>query len=351
MRIGIVGLPNAGKSSLFNLLTHATAKVDCYPFTTIDKNVGVVLVPDDRLENIGRLLKPEKLTPAHIQFVDIAGLVKGASKGEGLGNRFLAHIRETDLILHIVRNFSSPDIPHVFEDVNPDRDVEVVEAELAIADLGVVGKRLERLHKEPKTPENRILLAALEKLEPGLQQGLRCPEMTEEERRSVRELGLFVTRPAIFGVNCSDSDPADPGRFPGLASRPHLLFSAALESGMQGFATGERAEMRTSLGLAPEGPDGIVTRCFDTLDLIRFYTVKGEESRAWAAPRGTTAVEAAAMIHTDIAEGFIKAEVLNYDDLAQAGSYAAARDQGKLKIEGKTYGVQDGDVLLVRFRN
>jgi GTP-binding protein YchF len=339
VKVGIVGLPNTGKSSIFNLLTHASAKVDCYPFTTIDKNVGVVLVPDDRLENIGRLLQPEKLTPAHIRFVDIAGLVKGASKGEGLGNRFLAHIRETDLI------------PHVFGDVDPDRDVEVVEAELAIADLAVVGKRLERLHKEPKTPENRLLSAALDKLEPALQQGLHCPEMTEEERKSVRELGLFLTKPVIYGVNCSDSDPVDPGRFPRLSSRAHLLFSAALESGMQEFAAGEKAEMRTSLGLTPEGPDGIVTRCFDTLDLIRFYTVKGEESRAWAAPRGTTAIEAAAMIHTDIAKGFIKAEVLNYDDLAQAGSYAAARDQGKLKIEGKTYGVQDGDVLLVRFRN
>ncbi|UCG43842.1 MAG: redox-regulated ATPase YchF [candidate division WOR-3 bacterium] len=351
MKVGIVGLPNTGKSSLFNLLTRASARVDSYPFTTIDKNVGVVLVPDDRLDNIGRLLKPEKLTPAHIRFVDIAGLVKGASKGEGLGNRFLAHIRETDLILHIVRNFSSPDIPHVFEDVDPDRDVEVVEAELAIADLAVIGKRLERLHREPKTPENRLLSAALDKLEPALQQGLHCPEMTEEEQESVRELGLFKTKPVIYGVNCSDSDPVDPGRFPKLASRTLLLFSAALESGMQEFAEEEKAEMRTSLGLAPEGPDGIVARCFDTLDLIRFYTVKGEESRAWAAHRGTTAIEAAAMIHTDIAKGFIKAEVLNYDDLARAGSYAAARDQGKLKIEGKTYGVQDGDVLLVRFRN
>ncbi len=350
MKVGIVGLPNAGKSSLFNLLTRASARVDCYPFTTIDKNVGVVLVPDERLDGIGRLLKPEKLTPAHVRFVDIAGLVQGASKGEGLGNKFLAHIRETDLILHLVRNFSSGDAPHVFDTIDPDRDAGIVEAELAIADLAVVEKRLERLRKEPGTPENKLLLRALEKLESALQQGLVLPEIAEEELRAVGELGLFITRPIVYAVNCSDTESADKARFPKLASHTNLLFSAALEQGMSAFTEDEKTELRSSLGLAPEGPDGVVNRCFGQLDLIRFYTIKGDESRAWAAPRGITALEAAGMIHSDIAKGFIRTEVLAYDDLAAAGGFQQARDQGKTKTEGKTYPVQDGDVLLVRFK-
>jgi len=351
MRVGIVGLPNAGKSSLFNLLTGAGARVDCYPFTTIDKNVGVVLVPDPRLDRLAALIGPKKVTPAHVDFVDIAGLVEGASRGEGLGNRFLGHIRESHLILHLVRNFTSPDVPHVFADNNPDRDAAVVEAELAIADLAVAEKRLERLHKEPKTPENRLLLAALEKLAASLGRGFERPPLAPEELTAVRDLGLFVTRPMVYAVNCSDTEPTDPARFPKLARRTNLLFSAALESGMAGFSDDEKRELRTSLGLSPEGPAGVVDRCFGRLDLIRFYTVKGDESRAWAAPRGLTAVEAAAMIHSDLAEGFVKGEVVGYEDLVAAGGFTAARDQGKVKFEGRNYPVQDGDVLLVKFRS
>lgn len=350
MKVGIVGLPNVGKSSLFNLLTHASARVDRYPFTTIEKNVGVVSVPDGRLEQIGRLTKPRKLTPAHVDFVDIAGLVKDASKGEGLGNRFLAHIREAHLILHLVRNFSLPDIPHVFDSVYPDRDVEVVETELAIADLGVVEKRLTSLHKEPKTPENHILLEALEKTEKTLARGFAPPPLSAEERQSVQEFGLFVTKPVIYAVNCSDTEPADRAGFPKAASRTNLLFSAALEEGLSDFPEAEQREMRSSLGLDPDGPASIVSKSFRELDLIRFYTIKGDESRAWAAPRGTTAFDAAAMIHTDIAAGFIKTEVLGCDELVAAGDFHLARDAGKVKTEGKGYVVQDGDVLLIRFR-
>lgn len=350
MKVGIIGLPNAGKSSLFNLLTGAGARVDLYPFTTIDRNVGVVTVPDERLAEIGRLLRPEKLTPAHIDFTDIAGLVKGASAGEGLGNRFLGHVREADLLVHVVRNFAAPDIPHVFDTVDPDRDVAVVEAELAIADLAVVEKRLDHVRKEPRGTEHDRLLAALEALAGALAAGFRAPDLHPDERAAVRELGLFVLKPVVWTVNCSDTEPADPSRFPGLASRDPLLVSTRLEEGLAGFEPDERVELRASLNLAPDGPPAITGRAFAALDLIRFYTVKGPESRAWAAPRGITAVEAAGLIHSDLAEGFIRTDVLRFEDLEDCGDFAAARDAGKVKVEGRNYVVQDGDVLLVKFR-
>jgi len=349
MKVGIVGLPNVGKSSLFNLLTAGNAKVDLYPFTTIDQNVGVVLVPDERLDRIAQILKPEKATPAHIEFVDIAGLVKGASAGEGLGNKFLGHIREADLILHLLRAFTAGNIPHVLDTIDPDRDAAIVEAELAVADLAITEKRLEHVRKEPKTPEQQLLLSALEKLHAALSRGER-PLLMPEEGRATRDLGLILPKPAIYAVNCSDSAPADPSRFPATAGKTNLLFSAALEECMGDFAEPDRVEMRKSLNLAPEGPAGIVNRCFEALRLIRFYTVKGKESRAWAAPPGTTALEAAFMIHTDIGKGFIRAEVVNYRDLAACGDFHACRDKGHVRVEGKTYVVQDGDVLLVKFR-
>jgi len=349
LKVGIVGLPNVGKSSLFNLLTAGSARVDLYPFTTIDRNVGVVLVPDERLQRIGEILRPEKLTPAHVDFVDIAGLAKGASAGEGLGNRFLAHIREADLILHIVRNFASADIPHVLDSVDPDRDASVVEAELAIADLGVVEKRLEHVRKEPRSSEQQLLLRALESAQSALARGAE-PELDREQRRALKDIGLITVKPVVYAVNCSDSEPADPATFPHTAARTNLLFSAALETGMAAFDESERVELRSGLGLAPEGPAGIITRCFTALDLIRFYTVKGPESRAWAAPRGTTALEAAAMIHTDLARGFIKADVVPYRDLIAGGDFHACRETGHVKVEGPGYVVQDGDVLLIKFK-
>ncbi len=351
MRVGIIGLPNVGKSSLFNLLTKGQAKVDSYPFTTIEKNVGVVTVPDLRLEQISQLLHPEKVTPAHIDFVDIAGLVKGASQGEGLGNRFLAHIREAHLLLHLVRNFPADEVSHVFDAVNPDEDAQIVENELALADLAIVEKRLEHVRKEPKSPEREHLLQALEKLYPALEQGFARPELSREELSALKSLNLFVTKPMLYGINCSDTIPTDPEQFPRLAQFDPVLFSCALELATVGFAEDERRELRTSLGLTPEGPQALVERSFKKLNIIRFYTVKGTESRAWAAPLGTTALDAAAMIHSDLASGFIKAEVLHYTDLVSAGGFQTARETGKVKIEGKNYLVQDGDILLIRFRN
>jgi GTP-binding protein YchF len=350
MKIGIVGLPNVGKTSLFNLLTGAGARVDLFPFTTIEKNVGVVTVPDERLNRLAAVINPKKLTPAHIDFVDIAGLVKGASFGEGLGNKFLAHIREANLILHLIRNFTAPDIPHILDTVDPDRDAEIVEAELAIADLTVVEKRLTSARKEMATPEKHHLIAALEKLASSLQQSFTPPDLTPEERHAVRGLSLFVLKPVIYALNCSDVEPANPANFPRLAARNPILFSAELEQVLTDLAETDKIELRTSLNLNPDGPAAIVSACFTALNLIRFYTVKGEETRAWSAPAGITALDAAYMIHTDIGNGFIKAEVVNWQDLITAGGFQAAHNAGKVKIEGKSYCVQDGDVLLIRFK-
>lgn len=351
MKVGLVGLPNVGKTSLFNLLTGAGARVDLFPFTTIEKNSGVVTVPDRRLTKIAEVIKPKKITPAHIDFVDIAGLVKGASAGEGLGNKFLAHIREADLILHIIRNFTSPDIPHILDSVDPERDAEIVELELAIADLGVVEKRLASAHKEPATPEKKHLITALEKLSSSLRKAFISPELTPEERRVVKDLSLFVLKPVIYTLNCSSTEPADISSYPRIALRKPILFSAELEQLLGDLSETEKIEMRISLNLNPEGPEAIVTACFSALNLIRFYTIKGEETRAWAAPAGITALDAAYMIHTDIGKGFIKAEVVNWQELIATGGFQTAHNCGKIKIEGKNYCVQDGDVLLIKFKS
>jgi hypothetical protein len=349
MRIGLVGFPNVGKSSLFNLLTNAGARVDSFPFTTIDKNTGVVLVPDARLERIRELLRPEKLTPAHIEFVDIAGLVRGASQGEGLGNKFLAHIREASLMLHVLRAFDAG-VPHPLGTVEPVRDMEIVESELAIADLEVVERRLETLVKEPKTPEHGILLHALEKMQTALGSGLVAPELHAEEQAVVKSFGFFALKPVIYCLNCSEDDPTDQSRWPQLADKDVFLFSAALEDEAKDFPDEERRELRKSLGLAEAGPYGIVERGLEKLGLIRFYTVKGKESRAWAIEQGTRVIDAAGRIHTDMAKGFIKADVLAFADLAAAGDFNVAREQGRVRVEGKNYIVKDGDVILIKFR-
>ncbi|MEO0107937.1 MAG: redox-regulated ATPase YchF [candidate division WOR-3 bacterium] len=368
MRVGLVGLPNVGKSSLFNLLTKSNARVDCFPFTTVEKNVGVVLVPDERLERLGALLKPEKVTPAHIEFVDIAGLVEGASRGEGLGNRFLSHIRETHLMLHILRAFDDG-VVHPYGCVDPVRDAGVVEAELALADLEIVERRLQTLVKEAKTPENLNLLRALTKVRDALSAG-QAPVLGEEEHQALRPFNLFVGRPVIYVLNCSEKEPFDINLWPGLRDRAKarrsggvpgeqsscsvpegvFLFSAALEDGIGGFAEEEQRELRRSLNLDEAGPAGLVERCFRHLGLIRFYTIKGTETRAWAVPNGTGIVEAASQIHSDLANGFIRAEVLGYDDLVAAGDFCLAQRQGRVRVEGRNYSVRDGDVILIKFR-
>ncbi len=349
MRIGLVGLPNVGKSSVFNLLTNAGARVDSFPFTTIEKNTGVVLVPDARLERIRELLKPEKLTPAHIEFVDIAGLVKGASQGEGLGNKFLAHVREASLMLHVLRTFDAG-IAHTLGAIDPVRDLEIVESELAIADLDVAERRLQILVKEPRTPEHELLLHALQKLQKSLGAGLVAPKLSPEERASLKSFGFFALKPILYVLNCSEDDPTDLTRWAALKDKDVFLISAALETEAKDFPDSEKRELRKSLGLAESGPWGIVERCLERLGLIRFYTVKGAESRAWAIEQGTNVVEAAGRIHTTMADGFIKADVLAYDDLVAAGDFHVAREHGKVRVEGRNYVVKDGDVILIKFR-
>ncbi|MEO0114411.1 MAG: redox-regulated ATPase YchF [candidate division WOR-3 bacterium] len=350
MRIGIVGLPNVGKSSLFNLLTKAGAKVDLYPFTTIEKNVGIVTVPDERLKKIGELLKPPKLTYATIEFVDIAGLVKGASQGEGLGNKFLAHIRESHLLLHLLRYFEDSTIPHIYETIDPQRDMEIVNSELAIADLEIVEKHLSRLEKGPKALEDEHRLGVLEKIKRALMKGFEPPPLTPEEILAIKDFGLFITKPVVYALNCSDSAPVDINALPKLKNRDIFLFSVALEEALEGFLEEEKREARAELNLAVEGPAGLVRKCFSLLNLISFYTVKGDESRAWSIPKGTKIVEAAGKIHSDFAEGFIKAEVVAFEDLANSGSFHLAKEQGKVRVEGKNYEVRDGDVILIKFK-
>lgn len=350
MRVGIVGLPNVGKSSLFNLLTKAGAKVDLYPFTTIEKNVGIVTVPDKRLQKINELLKPPKITPATIEFVDLAGLVKGASAGEGLGNKFLSHIRESHLLLHLLRNFAAGSIPHIYGTVDPERDLAIVNAELAITDLEIVERNLNKLAKEPKTVENQSRSHALEKIKTALNHSFELPVLNQEESNAIKDLNLFIVKPTIYALNCSDTIPVDTILLEKFKKLDVFLFSAALEEALENFTDEEKYEARRELGLNERGPVEIVEKCFDRLNLIRFYTVKGDESRAWSIPKGTKIVEAAGKIHSDFAEGFIKAEVVAFEDLVQSGSFHLAKEHGKVRIEGKNYEVNDGDVILIKFK-
>jgi len=345
MKVGIVGLPNVGKSSLFNLLTSAQAKVDLYPFTTIDKNIGVVSVPDERLKKIGELLKPAKLTPATIEFVDIAGLVKGASEGEGLGNKFLSFIREVDIIVHLLRTFVSETIPHIYGDIDPARDKEIVESELAISDLVILERQIPKLKKE-KGMEKRWEL--LERIKLDLEKGQFPIALNPMEKEMIKEYNLFSVKDFIYVINHSE-DAFDLAQYPKLRGEFYPI-SCSLEEEMKDWSEEEKREMRRSLGLREEGIWGIVEMTFNKLGLIRFYTIKGEETRAWSIPKGTKVIEAAGKIHSDFALGFIKAEVLSYNDLLEWKDFHKAREMGKTRIEGKDYIVQDGDIILIHFR-
>lgn len=343
MKIGIVGLPNTGKSSLFNLLTHAKAKVDLYPFTTIDQNIGTVAVPDERLATLGRVLKPPKLTPASIEVIDIAGLVKGASTGEGLGNKFLGHIREVDLIVHVVRGFDDSSVPHVFATVDPGRDAEVVEAELAVADLVLVAGRLEKLVKGPTTDETEVLA----RLRSALESGTPPPRLNSRELELAKPLNLFCLKPVLYAFNLDAAGSSCP---PHLPRENPFTFSARAEEEMADFPESDRREFRTTICVDEAGPPGIIERCFVRLGLIRFYTVKGDETRAWSVASGTKIADAAGKIHTDMREGFIKAEVTTVPDLVSTGGFHEAHNQGRVRIEGREYPVKDGDVVLIKFK-
>jgi len=362
--IGIVGLPNVGKSTLFNaLLGTAQAAAANYPFCTIEPNLGVVPVPDQRLSDLSALFGPEKTTPTTLEFIDIAGLVAGASKGEGLGNQFLATIREVDAIAHVLRCFVDPDVIHVSGKVDPRSDRDVVETELMLKDLEGVDKRRERTIKNTKTAGKvgelaKAEVVLLDQLKAGLEAGtpVRRQKLSEEGRALARELALLTSKPVLYIANVDDTElaPDDPhvALVKALADEegaPMVVICGKVEAELVELPPAERAEFLASMGMTEPGLNRLVRAGYDLLNLITYFTSGGDECRAWTVHRGDTAPKAAGVIHTDFEKGFIKAEVMRVEDLLALKTEAACRTEGKLRIEGKEYVVQDGDVMHFRF--
>ena len=362
LEIGIVGLPNVGKSTLFNALTQAGAAVASYPFTTIEPNVGVVPVPDGRLDEIAAIVQPERVVPTTLRVVDIAGLVRGASKGEGLGNQFLGHIRTVDAVAMVVRGFEDADVPHVTAELDPRGDVEVVDLELILADLAVLDRRLEKVRSQAKGTRGVFdtELEALERLRARLEAGrpARGPDLLEADKALAREAGLLSAKPRLYVVNVGEESLPDGGAYASAVrtvaageGAEVVVLSAALEAELVGWPPEEAASYRSELGVPGEsGLSQFIRAGYRLLDLITFFTITGgKEVRAWTLRRGATALDAAGSIHTDMARGFIRAEVMSAGDLVAAGSAAALREQGRLRVEGRDYVVQDGDILHIRF--
>ncbi|BDG03490.1 redox-regulated ATPase YchF [Anaeromyxobacter oryzae] len=366
LSIGIVGLPNVGKSTLFNaLLGAAQAAAANYPFCTIEPNVGVVPVPDARLEALAALFKPKKKTPTTLEFVDIAGLVAGASKGEGLGNQFLANIREVDAIAHVLRCFEDPDVVHVAGKVDPRGDRDVVETELMLKDLDSVEKKRDRSLKNSKAAgkpgeQAKHEVVVLDKVKAGLEAGtpVRMQKLSDEEKAVVRDLFLLTSKPVLYIANVDESQLGKESSDPSILAvkalaeaegAPMVEISGKVESELVALAESEREEYLKSLGLEEPGLDRLVHAGYRLLGLITFLTAGEDECRAWTVRKGSTAPQAAGVIHTDFEKGFIKAEVIRIEDLLELRTEAACREKGKLRIEGKEYVVQDGDVMHFRF--
>ena len=357
---GIVGLPNVGKSTLFNALV-ANAKADAanFPFCTIEPNVGVVAVPDERLEVLAKISNSAKILPTRIEFVDIAGLVKGASKGEGLGNQFLANIREVDAIVHVVRCFDDDDIIHVSGSVDPVRDIEVINLELALADLAQVERRIERTRKQARNnKEAKLELEVLEKIATALNEGIsaRKIDLTAEEAELIKPLGLLSRKPIIYAANVSEDDLAGGNdwveQVKGVAAQEKakvVVVSAQVESELVELPEAERADFLESLGVAEGGLKSLIKATYELLGLRTYLTTGPQETRAWTIIAGMKAPQAAGVIHTDFERGFIRAETVTYQDLVAAGSMNAAKEKGLVRSEGKEYVVKEGDVLLFRF--
>lgn len=333
MKIGIIGLPNIGKSSLFNLLTKANAQVASFPFTTIDRNVGMSSIPDERLVKLVEIIKSPKMKYASIEFIDIAGLIKGAYRGDGLGNKFLSHIRDVDLVIHLLRCFADPDIPHTDSDIIPKRDYDIVRTELFLSDLEIVERRIEKIKKKVECKEE---FDKLNKIKDYLNQG-KIPDTT------VADLPLLSSKPEIIVLNIDEDGKFEKGI-------DGYRLSVKLEEDIVDFKEKEKEELRQSCGFNPHGLPGLLDFCLEKLSIIVFYTIKGEETRAWTIKDGTKAIDAAGKIHTDMKNGFIKAEVLAYDEFIKSGSFAQAQHLGLTKIEGKDYIVNDGDIILIKFR-
>jgi len=359
LSVAIVGLPNAGKSTLFNALTMAGATVGNYPFTTIEPNTGVVPVPDQRLDGLAAMFTPPKVIPTTVNFTDIAGLVKGASRGEGLGNKFLGHIRECDAVAQVVRSFADPDVSHVEGGVNPVHDMGVVELELQLADLDTVTRRLERLEKAARVQKQKEMAAisTLERVRDHLNSGsaVRVMHLADEERAHIQELFLLTAKPLLLVVNVDEGharNPVIPDDLRQAAAQSGgevLAVSARIESELAELDAADQAAFLEDIGLTEPGLNRLARAAYHLLHLLTFFTAGDTEVRAWTVRQGDTALDAAGTIHTDFAKGFIRAEVVAADTLLAAGSYAAVRDQGKLRLEGRDYPVHDGDVMHFRF--
>jgi GTP-binding protein YchF len=359
IQCGIVGLPNVGKSTLFNALTKAGIAAANFPFCTIDPNVGVVPVPDPRLQRLADIVHPQKIIPASVEFVDIAGLVAGASKGEGLGNQFLAHIREVDAIAHVVRCFEHPDIVHVAGRIDPIADIETIDTELALADLESVDKALQRVERAAKANDKEAMAKrpVLEKLRAALNEGeaARTVALDDEERAAIRDLFLLTMKPLMYVANVRedgfDSNPyLDAVR--GRAEQEGAVVvpvCAAIEEELAQLDEADRGEFLASMGLSEPGLDRVVRAAYTLLGLQTYFTAGPKEVRAWTVKRGATAPQAAGVIHTDFEKGFIRAETVSFEDYVTYSGEAGARDAGRLRLEGKEYRVQEGDVLHFRF--
>lgn len=362
MKLGIVGLPNVGKSTLFNAITNAGAEVANYAFCTIEPNVGVVAVPDYRLDELAKMYSPKKITPAVIEFVDIAGLVKGASKGEGLGNKFLSHIREVDAVIHVVRCFDNDDIMHVSGSVDPKRDIETINLELILSDLEILDRRIDRTAKAAKGDKSLLTeLELLKRLKTELENGVsaRAVEADDDEKAILADIGLLSAKPVIYACNMSEDDFAsnieNNERYKAVCEIAKaegaevLPICAELEAEISSLSKEEKEMFLSDAGIESGGLDMLIQRSYSLLGLISYLTAGEPEVRAWTIKKGTKAPQAAGKIHSDFERGFIRAEVISFDELMACGSMQAAKEKGKIRSEGKDYVMQDGDIVLFRF--